>query len=196
MLVWRLAEPALAISTSGLGGGIGERRWLLNVSVPGDYDRADPADHLAEIAYGLGLQGPGVGLLTAIDVAGFVELGDGGVRVWATVGLSAAIQAFDPGSVPAAAPHVGTINIVAWVPRRLSDGALVNAVTTITEAKTQALRDLGLAATGTASDAVCVLCPPNGPEASQAGPRSLWGEPLARAAYRVVLDGGRAEAGQ
>src|SRR5690242_21114499 len=82
MLVWRLAEPALAISTSGLGGGIGERRWLLNVSVPGDYDRADPDDHLAEIAYGLGLQGSGVGLLTAIDVAGFVELGDGGVRVW------------------------------------------------------------------------------------------------------------------
>jgi adenosylcobinamide amidohydrolase len=77
------------------------------------------------------------------------------------------------------------------VPQRLSDAALVNAVATITEAKTQAIRDLGLAATGTATDAVCVLCPPDGEAAAYGGPRSRWGAPLARAAYRAVLTGGR-----
>jgi adenosylcobinamide amidohydrolase len=49
---------------------------------------------------------------------------------------------------------------------------------------------LGLAATGTATDAVAVLCPPAGPAADYAGPRAQWGARLARAAHRAVLGGG------
>ncbi|MEV6595545.1 adenosylcobinamide amidohydrolase [Actinoplanes sp. NPDC051346] len=188
LLVWRLPEPVLAISSAVLGGGIGPRRWLVNATVPMSYDRDDPAVHLTEIAAGLGLDGPGVGLLTGVDVADVVTADDGGVRLWATVGLGAPVQAAaDAGEEP---PHVGTVNLVAWVPRRLSVGALVNAVATLTEAKTQAIRDLGLAATGTATDAVAVLCPPAGPEAEYAGPRSQWGRRLARAGHRAVLEGG------
>ncbi|OJF10867.1 adenosylcobinamide amidohydrolase [Couchioplanes caeruleus] len=190
LLVWRLAEPVLAISSAVLGGGIGPCRWLVNATVPMSYDRDDPADHLSEIAAGLGLAGPGVGLLTGVDVADVVTADDDGVRLWATVGLGAPIQAAAP--TAEAAPHAGTVNIVAWVPRRLSHGALVNAVATLTEAKTQAIRELGLAATGTATDAVAVLCPPAGPEAEYAGPRSQWGRLLARAAHRAVLSGGAA----
>ena len=85
---------------------------------------------------------------------------------------------------------MGTVNIVVWVPERLGDGALINAVATATEAKTQALGELGLAATGTATDAVCVLCPLDGPVAAYGGPRSRWGAPLARAVHRAVVDGG------
>jgi adenosylcobinamide hydrolase len=189
VLVWRLAEPALAISSAVLGGGIGPCRWVLNATVPMSYDRDDPAAHLAEIAADLGLGGPGVGLLTGVHVADVVAAADGGVRLWATVGLGAPIQAAAPpaGAVPR---RPGTVNVVAWVPHRLAAGALVNAVATITEAKTQAIRDLGQAATGTATDAVCVLCPPDGAAAPYGGPRSRWGEPLARAAYQAVLDGG------
>ncbi|MEU7909304.1 adenosylcobinamide amidohydrolase [Actinoplanes sp. NPDC049118] len=188
LLIWRLPEPVFAISSAVLGGGIGPCGWLVNASVPMSYDRGDPAAHLREIAVGLGLSGPGVGLLTGVDVADVVATDDGGVRLWATVGLGAPIQAAADAGL--AAPHAGTVNIVAWVPRRLSDGALVNAVATITEAKTQAIRELGLAATGTATDAVAVLCPPAGPAADYAGPRSQWGQRLARAAHRAVLDGG------
>jgi adenosylcobinamide hydrolase len=189
VLVWRLAEPVLAISSAVLGGGIGPCRWVLNATVPMSYDRDDPAAHLAEIAADVGLAGPGVGLLTGVDVADMVAAADGGVRLWATVGLGAPIQA---AALPADAEprHPGTVNVVAWVPHRLAAGALVNAVATITEAKTQAIRDLGLAATGTATDAVCVLCPPDGAAAPYGGPRSRWGEPLARAAYQAVLEGG------
>jgi adenosylcobinamide amidohydrolase len=79
---------------------------------------------------------------------------------------------------------------VIGVPQRLSDGALINAVATATEAKAQALAELGLTATGTATDAVCVLCPLTGPVAAYGGPRSRWGAPLARAVHRAVLDGG------
>jgi adenosylcobinamide hydrolase len=278
LLVWRLPTPARAISSAVLGGGLGECHWVINATVPMSYARNDPESHLAGLANALGLAGPGIGLLTGVDVADLVTELDDGIRLWATVGLSAPIQAHDPaaqvassgpaasvaspgpgsaavagpssaasvaspgphsaasaaspglhsaasvaglhsaasvaGSGPAASVaspgpgsaavagpgsaatvtprHPGTVNIVAWLPRRLSDPALVNAVATITEAKTQAIRDLGLPATGTATDAVCVLCPPTGDPASYGGPRSRWGEPLARAAYRAVLAGGRA----
>jgi len=189
LLVWRLPAPALAISSAVLGGGTGPCAWIVNVTVPMSYDRPDPAAHLTEIATVLDLSGRGVGLMTGVDVADVVAESDDGVRLWATVGLGAPIQA--AADEPARADRVGTINVVAWVPERLSAGALVNAVATITEAKTQAVRDLGLDATGTATDAVCVVCPDNGPVAEYGGPRSRWGEPLARATYRAVLAGGK-----
>lgn len=188
LLVWRLPAPVLAVSSAVLGGGIGPCGWLINASVPMSYARDDPAVHLREIAAGLGLPGPGVGLLTGVDVADAVSADDGGVRLWATVGLGAPIQAAADSDMTL--PYPGTVNLVAWVPQRLSAGALVNAVATVTEAKTQAIRDLGLAATGTATDAVAVLCPPDGPVADYAGPRSRWGLRLARAAHRAVADGG------
>ncbi|MFC3735521.1 adenosylcobinamide amidohydrolase [Paractinoplanes deccanensis] len=186
MLVWRLPSPLRAISSAVLGGGIGLRSWIINVTVPMSYDRDDPADHLASLATGLALEGPGVGLLTGVDVAEVVHASDGGVRLWATVGLGTPTQAAAP---PEVAHRAGTVNIVAWVPQLLSEGALVNAVATVTEAKTQAIRDRGIDATGTATDSVTVLCPPSGPEAPYGGPRSYWGSRLARAAYAAVLGG-------
>jgi adenosylcobinamide hydrolase len=121
-----------------------------------------------------------------VDVAGVVATEEEGVRVWATVGLGNAVQAAcvaDEG--PA---RVGTINVVAYVPARLSDAALVNAVATIAEAKAQALRELGLAATGTSTDATCVFVAdgPTGFDELYGGPRSRWGRPLAWAAYQAI----------
>ena len=77
-----------------------------------------------------------------------------------------------------------------YVPARLADSALVNAVATATEAKAQAIGELGLPATGTPTDAVTVLCPVDGPAAAYGGPRSTWGAPLARAVHAAVLAGG------
>jgi adenosylcobinamide amidohydrolase len=85
----------------------------------------------------------------------------------------------------------GTINILVVLPERLADAALVNAVATATEAKVQALRDLGLHATGTATDAVCVACPDEGRAGAFGGPRSVWGARLARAVHAAVLTGGQ-----
>lgn len=191
LLVWRFPEPLRAISSGPLGGGVGVRHWVINATVPMSYHRDDPDVHLAELADRLGLAGPGVGLLTGVDVSEVVDATEAGVRVWATVGLGAPIWAAAPDPpVPAPARTVGTVNIVALLPVRLGDAALVNAVATVTEAKAQALRELGLPATGTATDAVTVLCPPDGPADPYGGPRSRWGAPLARAAWQVVRRGG------
>ncbi|MFG2048480.1 adenosylcobinamide amidohydrolase [Micromonospora sp. NPDC048935] len=189
LLVWRADGPLRAVSSGPLGGGIGARHWVLNATVPMSYDRDDPATHLAALAAGLALDGPGVGLLTGVDVAEVVTRTDTGVRAWATVGLGTPVLAAAP-APPALAERVGTVNIVVYVPARLADSALVNAVATATEAKAQAISELGLPGTGTPTDAVTVLCPVDGPEAAYGGPRSTWGAPLARAVHAAVLAGG------
>jgi adenosylcobinamide hydrolase len=192
LLVWRADRPLRAVSSAPLGGGLGVRHWVVNATVPMSYHRDDPAAHLAELADRLDLDGPGVGLLTGVDVAEVVARTDTGVRVWATVGLGTPVWAAAP--APAAlAQRVGTVNIVVYVPARLGDAALVNAVATATEAKAQAIGELGLPATGTPTDAVTVLCPDEGEPVAYGGPRSAWGAPLARAVHAAVLAGGRGE---
>ncbi|MEV0001358.1 adenosylcobinamide amidohydrolase [Micromonospora sp. NPDC050980] len=189
LLCWRAEAPLLAVGSAPLGGGIGVRRWVVNATVPMSYDRDDPAAHLAELARGLDLVGPGVGLLTGVDVTEVVRRADSGVRAWATVGLGTPVWAAAPASA-SPAQRVGTVNIVVHVPARLGDAALVNAVATATEAKAQAIWELGLPATGTATDAVTVLCPADGEPAPYGGPRSVWGAPLARAVRAAVRTGG------
>ncbi len=190
LIVWRCPTPMRAIASSPHGGGLGIRRWVVNAQVPSSYGRRDPERHLAKLAVSLGLPGRGVGMLTAADVRAYRSATDGGVEALATVGLGHPTLAAAPDEA-APASLVGTINVVAVLPERLSDGALVNAVATLTEAKSQALHDLGLRATGTATDACCVLCPDDGRAHAFGGPRSVWGARLARAVHRAILDSGR-----
>jgi len=180
-----------AVASAPHGGGLGVRRWVVNAQVPASYGRRDPDHHLQKLAISLGLPGRGVGMLTAADVRAHATATDSGVEVAATVGLGHPTLAAAPDE---AGPIslVGTINLLAVVPERLSDAALVNAVATATEAKTQALRDLGHDATGTATDALCVLCPDEGRAHSFGGPRSVWGARLARAVHAAVMAGARA----
>jgi len=164
---------------------------------------------------GSGLRSEGVGLLTAADVDAHVTTADAGVRLVATVGVRVPTWAAAPdGTTDAAYPPPqacppGTINIVAFMPRPLTDGALVNLVATATEAKTQALLDLGVPGTGTATDAVCIVSPGvsaggnrDGGESEGegegdvevdlfGGPRSVGGAALARAVHEAVTIGTR-----
>jgi adenosylcobinamide amidohydrolase len=192
MALWRFRSPLLALSSAPYGGGWGERHWILAVQVAGGYHRTDPADHLAGLARDLGLDGPGIGMLTAVDVRRVTASREDGVAAAATVGLThpSWAAAADAGTTGAAG-IAGTVNIVAVLGRRLSGAALVNAVMTVTEAKSQALWEAGVAGTGTPSDAVAVLCTPSGPAEAFGGPRSRYGSRLARAVHRAVLDGSR-----
>jgi adenosylcobinamide amidohydrolase len=188
-LVWQFARPLRSASTAACGGGIGLRRWVVNAQVADGYARTDLAAHTAELAGLAGLTGAGVGMFTAVDVRATRFAADGGVRVAASVGLTHPRWAADLAGAEEAGGGPGTINLVALLPARLADGALVNAVATLTEAKCQALWDAGVAGTGTPSDAVTVLCPATGPAAPFGGPRSEWGVRLARAGYWAVRGG-------
>ena len=96
VLVWAYTHPLRMISSGPLGGGIGERSWVINATVPMSYARTDPDLHLTEIATGLGLTGAGVGLMTGVDVADRICTEDDGASVVATVGLGAPAWAAAP----------------------------------------------------------------------------------------------------
>jgi adenosylcobinamide hydrolase len=215
VLLWQFAEPRLCISSGPLGGGIGARDWVVNATVPLDYDRTDPDRHLTEIGNALELAGTGCGLLTAVDVTRHHLAADSGVHAAATVGLSSPAWAAAPDrhfrrELPSGVQttafagyktveyrpltdsneyRAGTINIVVAVPARLSQAALVNAVATATEAKVQALHETGVRATGTASDAIVVHCPTEGTPETYGGPRSTFGARIARTVRAAVLAG-------
>ena len=170
-----------------VGGGIGVRHWVLNAQVAGDGPDVDPAVRLWELAAALGCRGEGVGFLTAAPVAAWTAGQSGDVTAVATVGLTHptwAAGARGPSSI-----GVGTINVVAFVPAPLSPAALVNAVMTATEAKTQALIEHHVAGTGTPTDAACVLTPTAGTADPYGGPRSRLGADLARAVHAAVAAG-------
>jgi adenosylcobinamide hydrolase len=194
VLCWRFDCRVRSISSAIVGGGIGVSTWVINATVPSDYDRYDPENHVTEIADSLELAGSGIGLLTAVDVCTHNIVSCEEVVVCATVGVRLPVWAYEPHEpLPMVQPasHIGTINLVCYVNERLNDAALVNAIMTVTEAKSQALADRQVGGTGTASDAVAVLCPieTQGDEAIFCGPRSYWGARLAKATYEAVTVG-------
>ncbi|MDP9332414.1 MAG: adenosylcobinamide amidohydrolase, partial [Actinomycetota bacterium] len=158
VLVWRFGVPTIAISSAPVGGGIGSRSWILNAQVPRDYTRTDLPAHVREIATANGCASDGVGMLTAASVDAVSSASEGGFEAWATAGLRLVTWAADADD-HAFEWRPGTINIVASLPVRCTEAALVNAVMTATEAKTQALFEGHIPGTGTASDAVCISCP-------------------------------------
>jgi adenosylcobinamide amidohydrolase len=190
-LLWTAGPGRRMISSAVLGGGIGERTWILNAQVSHGYRRTDPDRHLADLAAAAGARGPGVGLMTAADVSAFTRAADAGVEACVTAGVDVRGWAARPGEGTSGLQGPGTVNIVVAVPVPLSDAALVNAVTTATEAKVQAFLEAGLDCSGTPTDAVCVAARTPGPDEEEyafAGPRSLWGARLARAVHRAVFE--------
>lgn len=200
VLWWRLDPSWSALSSAPVGGGWTHSRWLVNVGVPLDYARTDLVEHAGEIARGLGLlqeeigagadarPGEGIALFTAADVSQVQHVEREGVAVSATVGVTKPTWAADAsGGWSPWTP--GTINLVVQLPVVLHPAAMVNAVMTVTEAKSQALLEAGVPGTGTASDAVVVLCPGRGDLEPFAGPRSPWGSRLALGVHDAVRAG-------
>lgn len=190
VLWWRFARRPVALSSASVGGGRTRPHWLVNIGVPLDYARTDLGAHVREVTRDLGLVGAGVALFTAADVTRVRHAEHRGAQVWATVGITKPTWAADPsGGFTPWSP--GTINVVVTLPVLLEPGAMVNAVITVTEAKTQALLDAGVPGTGTASDAVVILCDADaaGPGETFGGPRSRWGSALAVATHTAVLAG-------
>jgi adenosylcobinamide amidohydrolase len=185
------------LSSAVLGGGLTEARSWLNVTVPPDYGRLDPATDLGERAAAMDLPGPVVGMLTAVDVRAHRRTCHGAATIFATVGVGHALAA--AGRRPRAVPAAGTINLLVVVDAALDDAALAGAAQTAVEAKAQGLADAGIRAanagglaTGTATDAFCIAAIPGG-GVPFAGPATRIGADIARAVHAAVLAGARAD---
>lgn len=192
-LILDLGDVYRCLSSAVLNGGSGEIRTWLNVQVPRDYARTDPAEHLRGVSRERRLAEPVVGMLTAALVRDHAVARHGAARAVATVGVRDSLAA--AGSLPEVVAPAGTINVLAVLDAPLTDAALVGAIATATEAKTQALVEAGVpasngpgAATGTATDSICVACMP-GSLVEFAGTATVIGNELAHAVYETVSTG-------
>ena len=91
--------------------------------------------------------------------------------------------------------HVGTINIILFVNKKLSDSALVQSIIRITEAKSAVLQELnvessytpGVIATGTGTDNVIVVSGTELPKIGSAGGHTKLGELMAKAVREALF---------
>lgn len=141
-----------------------------------------------------------VGLMTARDVRRhhFARATVEGVTVEAltTVGLGngerVGQRARDPVS-PARAP-IGTINTLVHVSRRLTRGAMVEASSLATQARTLAVIEAGVpregvVVTGTGTDCIALACPTVGAADPHAGLHTAVGEAIGRAVLEATRAG-------
>ena len=217
----RSVEPLAVLSSAVAGGGLCVAREILNVHVDDRYDGRPEAD-LAAVAQEVGAAAPFVGLMTAAHTeyarCAVERLGALTVVAVVSVGLSNTSSA---GVTPpftgrdaaetgakegGTAPRPGTINVILLVDGALTPAAQVNAVITVTEAKTMTLREWdvktpeGDDASGTSTDTVVAACSGRGEESSYAGPATPVGWLAARVVRaamtriceeKIARDGGR-----
>lgn len=194
LLVVNSGQPLHVLSSAVVGGGFTEATIIINRFVDKNYNCDDPASDLRQVAASHGITSF-VGMLTAVrlDQARTATCRRDNLTVCAivTAGVSNATAA------GVSAPFVGragTINTILLVDAALSKPAMVNAVTTATEAKTAVLGEQGvetadgLPATGTSTDAIVLACTGRGRELNYAGPATTVGYLLARAVRQVLSD--------
>lgn len=203
-------RPLRSLSTAIYGGGFRTIRYALNRRLTEfypsekDFPGGSVAAYLEGCARSLGANPKeSAVLLTAATVSLYsrktIEAGPvlveaittGGVEKTACRASSPALYREEAGSF---AP-LGTINIMVLLKGSLPDGIMARALITLTEGKTAALQDLGIAdvnnglpATGTGTDGITFITDPEGPYFTDAGPFSELGAALAKAAYESVTE--------
>jgi iron complex transport system ATP-binding protein len=187
-------QPLLVLSSAVVGGGFSRARYIVNRHVHKDYHHPEPAVDLLAFARCYGITEPFVGLMTAVSMRKTctATLSAGGITVTVvvTAGLS---NPATPGLSPPALLQPGTINLLLLLDAHLSPAAMVNAVITATEVKTQVLltREVrtpeGYPATGTSTDAMVIACTGRGDELPYAGPVTLVGWLIGRS-VRLALE--------
>lgn len=219
---YRVAEQTLVIDLDGrkrvlssapLRGGLTVASYILNHQVDANplvsEDQSmifrDPARCLRELAIGMGIHAPTVGLMTAVPMTQVVMAraqSDGlWVECFATVGITNAVRAgeWPPEEVEEnQSGKLGTINIILITNGRLSHAAMVCAVQVVTEAKSSVLRDhdvlcsqSGTAATGTGTDAVAIASSlrGQGPSHPYSGTHTVLGALIGRVVTDCVARG-------
>jgi len=185
--------PLKALSSAVLNGGFIKSQNILNYQVPLDYSHEDPKMDLKRVSEAFGLKTPVIGLMTGVNIKNVSIKNEisNSISTCAiiTAGLSNPAAAGD--YIPI--KDFGTINIIVLIDADLTDSALVDAIKTITEAKTLVLHDLDIRspyskhfATGTTSDAVVVACTGQGRTYEYAGTATKVGYLIARVVIKAL----------
>ena len=152
----------------------------------------------------LHLSFPVVGLMTGVSMERLVRQTEQLVRQTeqldalilecsATVGLSNALAVGDPATYE---ERPGTINLIVLLDHPLTSGAMVEAISLVTEAKLQSLQAADVRstvshalATGTGTDCIAIACPPGKAAYHYCGKHTRLGELLGRVVSAAVREG-------
>lgn len=203
ILVISSKKPLRVLSSAVLNGGLIEAQGIINVQVPegSGEDKNDvhwnAEEFLKTQVQRLNLpNGKTVALMTAAKMKNIAsatrKTSKTTITLFVTAGTTVAVTAGEP-AASKNPQKPGTINIVLLVDGDMTDGCMVEAHKTITEAKTVALRELdvrsqfsGDLATGTLTDSVAVACTKQGEVISFAGTFTLIGELIAQCVRECV----------
>lgn len=182
------------LSSSVTGAGLGSYRHFINRHVDKDYAVDNHTEDMLTYIDTLGYDvSDTVGMMTAAKlerVAQRFSTGDCfSIFVVVTAGVSNAVDCTaSPTIAPADSP--GTINTWIFINGKLTDAALVQAITTATEAKTKAVIDLGITdpetktiATGTSTDSIVVAATQRGEHLPYAGTATYLGKLIGQTVY-------------
>jgi len=197
-LVIRSMSLLKTLSSAVLNGGLREAKAIITQQVPIDYDDADPESLLKSIVRSLNLPPENViALMTAVDVSNVaVETQqDQGLTVSAIVTAAVSNPATAGDTVIPPIKNSGTINVILLIDGDLTEGCMVNAVKTATEAKSAALRELdirsrfsGKPASGTTTDAIVVACTGLRAPMKYAGTATKLGELIGKSVKKAVKE--------
>jgi adenosylcobinamide hydrolase len=188
--VLQVHRPGTEWLSTGANGGRSRAGAAYNITVPTGWDRTDLAAYVEQRLGDAGFDEPGPALLTGVDLKHTRIARHGPVTVAATAGISNPAQLLpddEPGDAPVPGTREreeretderavgrGTVNVVAYVGRAVSDGALANLIAVVAEAKAVTLFDAA-GFPGTTTDAVVVGCNPGGDPARFSGSATLVG---------------------
>ena len=201
-LVISSSEPLRVLSSAVLNGGLIEACGIINVQVPegSGQDKNDvhwnAEQFLNTQIRSLGLPNNVVALMTAANMKNVVtstkKNGKTSLALFVTGGKTVAVTAGEP-AASKNPPKLGTINIILLVDGNMTEGCMVEAHKTITEAKTVALKEYNLRsqfsgdlATGTLTDTIAVACTKKGELIRFAGTFTLIGELIAQCVRECV----------
>jgi iron complex transport system ATP-binding protein len=191
--------PLRTISNGVVGEGIQWIRRFFNFHVPKHYDCSNPQEDIR--SWLKEMKEPAhetVGMMTAVNLKDAVFISDKSapylslIMVTAGVGNAVDITAV---SEPEEARKIGTINTMLFIDGHLTDGALINALMSATEAKTKALHDLRIhdaetdtPATGTSTDSLLIAATQRGEATPYAGSGTVLGKKIGHMVYRATKE--------
>ena len=197
-LVVSLPIPYRVLSWAPLNPGLVEARTIINHQVSIKNPVPDePAYALTQHAQQLHLFFPVVGLMTGVRMEWLVrqteQLDALMLECCATVGLTNALAVGDHATYE---ERPGTINLIVLLDQPLTAGAMVEAISLVTEAKLQSLQAADVRstvshslATGTGTDCIAIACPPGKAAYHYCGKHTRLGELLGRVVYAAVSEG-------
>ncbi len=206
LLIWS-KTPLRMLSSAVLNGGLKEAYGIINVQVSESCGNDKNDEHwnaeefLNRVVQRLQLpNGQVVGLMTAAKMQNVAvstkKYDEITLTVFATAGTSIAVTAGESAASKKGSfqsEKCGTINIILLVDGNLTESCMVDALKTVTEAKTVALRELdvrsqfsGDAASGTLTDTVAVACTKKGDGIKFAGTFTMLGELIGKCVRETV----------